>query len=56
MRPACRPSRCRLAPTAPVDVNTYEINGLYGFGSGRARGYMGLGVGAMTLHPFVPGV
>jgi hypothetical protein len=45
-----------LAPTAPVDVNTYEISGLYGFGSGRVRGYMGLGVGAMTLHPFVPGV
>ncbi|HEY3350558.1 MAG TPA: DUF3943 domain-containing protein [Thermoanaerobaculia bacterium] len=45
-----------LAPSAPVDVNTYEINGLYGFGSGRARAYMGLGVGAMTIHPFVPGV
>jgi len=45
-----------LAPSAPIDVNTYEINGLYGFGSGRERGYMGLGVGAMTLHPFVPAV
>src|SRR5450756_682482 len=45
-----------LAPSAPIDVNTYELNGLYGFGTGRMRGYMGLGVGAMTLHPFVPGV
>ncbi len=45
-----------LAPSAPVDVTTYEVNGLYGFGAGRTRGYMGLGVGAMTLHPFIPGV
>jgi hypothetical protein len=45
-----------LAPSAPIDVATYELNGLYGFGAGRMRGYMGLGVGAMTLHPFVPGV
>jgi hypothetical protein len=45
-----------LAPSAAIDVNTYEVNGLYGFGTGRMRGYMGLGVGAMTLHPFVPGV
>src|SRR5512140_208689 len=45
-----------LAPSAPIDVNTYEINGLYGFGGGKVRGYMGLGVGAMTLDPFVPGV
>jgi opacity protein-like surface antigen len=45
-----------LAPSASIDVNTYELDGLYGFGSGRMRGYMGLGVGAMTLHPFVPGI
>lgn len=45
-----------LAPSAPIDVNTYELNGLYGFGTGRMRGYMGLGAGVMTLHPFVPGV
>jgi Domain of unknown function (DUF3943)/Outer membrane protein beta-barrel domain len=45
-----------LAPSAPIDVNTYELNGLYGFGTGRMRGYMGLGAGAMTLHPFVPGI
>ncbi len=45
-----------LAPSAPIDVNAYELNGLYGFGTGRLRGVMGLGVGAMTLHPFVPGV
>ncbi len=45
-----------IAPSAPVDVTTYEVNGLYGFGAGRTRGYIGLGVGAMTLHPFIPGV
>jgi hypothetical protein len=45
-----------LAPSAPIDVTVYEVNGLYGFGHGRTRGYMGLGVGAMTLHPFVSGV
>ncbi|MHB8799599.1 MAG: DUF3943 domain-containing protein [Thermoanaerobaculia bacterium] len=45
-----------LTRAVPIDVNTYEVNGLYGFGKGRARGYMGLGAGAMTLHPFVPGV
>ncbi|HEX7528059.1 MAG TPA: DUF3943 domain-containing protein, partial [Thermoanaerobaculia bacterium] len=50
------PTGASLAPSAPIDVNTYELNGLYGLGTGRMRGYMGLGVGAMTLHPFVPGV
>lgn len=45
-----------LAPSAPIDVTTCEVNGLYAFGRGRVRGYMGLGVGAMTLHPSVPGV
>jgi uncharacterized protein DUF3943 len=49
-------TRAALAPSAPIDVNTYELDGLYGFGAGRVRGYMGLGVGLMTLHPFVPGV
>lgn len=44
-----------LTPSASVDVNTYEVDGLYGFGEGRVRGYLGLGAGAMTLHPFVPG-
>ena len=45
-----------LAPSAPIDIATYELNGLYGFGSGRARAYAGLGAGLMTLHPSVPGV
>ncbi len=45
-----------LAPSAPIDVITYEVDGLYGFGRGRLRGTLGLGLGAMTLHPFVPGV
>jgi hypothetical protein len=48
-------SGAKLSPSAPIDVNTYELNGLYGFGEGRVRGYMGLGAGAMTLHPYVPG-
>src|SRR5512140_3021569 len=33
-----------LAPSAPIDVTTYELDGLYGFGGGRLRGYMGLGM------------
>lgn len=45
-----------LGPSAPIGVTTYEVNGLYGFGAGRMRGYMGLGAGAMTLHPDAPGV
>ena len=46
---------CVARTVGPVDVTTYEVNGLYGFGAGRTRGYMGLGVGAMTLHPLRPG-
>lgn len=46
----------KLSPSAPIDVSTYELNGLYGFGEGRVRGYMGLGAGTMTIHPFMPGV
>ena len=45
-----------LAPSAKIDVNVYELNGIYGFGGGRMRGYVGVGIGAMTLHPYVPGV
>ncbi|HEY6928090.1 MAG TPA: DUF3943 domain-containing protein [Thermoanaerobaculia bacterium] len=38
-----------LGPSSPVDVNTYEVNGLFGWGQGRTRGYFGLGFGAMHL-------
>lgn len=34
-----------------VSVNTYEVNGLFGWGRGRWKGYAGLGIGAMTLDP-----
>jgi opacity protein-like surface antigen len=38
------------SPTA-VTINTYELNGLFGWGRGRWKGYAGLGLGAMTLDP-----
>jgi opacity protein-like surface antigen len=34
-----------------VTVNTYEVNGLFGWGRGRWKGYAGLGIGAVTLDP-----
>jgi hypothetical protein len=37
-----------------VDVNTYEVNGLFGWGRGRMKGYFGIGAGAMTLDPSSP--
>jgi hypothetical protein len=45
-----------FAPAARIDVNTYELEGLFGFGRGKVRGYVGLGAGAMTLDPRVPGI
>ena len=39
----------RLGPDAHEHVNTYELDGLYGFGRGRLRGYFELGAGAMSL-------
>src|SRR5262245_41457019 len=41
------------SPTA-VNINTYELNGLFGWGRGRWKGYAGLGIGAMTLDPSSP--
>jgi len=38
-----------LGPSSSFDVNTYELNGLFGWGHGRTRGYFGLGFGAMHL-------
>ncbi len=43
-------------PSARIDITTYELDSLFGFGRGAARGYLGLGAGAMTLHPDVGGV
>jgi hypothetical protein len=38
-----------LGPSSSFDINTYEVNGLFGWGRGRTRGYFGLGFGAMHL-------
>src|SRR5215471_4300001 len=38
-----------LGPSSSFDVSTYELNGLFGWGHGRTRGYFGLGFGAMHL-------
>src|SRR5215831_5844007 len=38
-----------LGPSSSFDVNTYELNGLFGWGHGRTRGYFGFGFGAMHL-------
>lgn len=45
-----------LAPSARIDVNSYDLNGIYRFGGKAFRGHVGLGLGAMTLHPFVPDI
>ncbi|MEO6324733.1 MAG: DUF3943 domain-containing protein [Thermoanaerobaculia bacterium] len=42
-----------LAPSARLDVDSYDLTGLYRFGSGKFRGHAGLGIGAMSLRPFV---
>ena len=44
-----------FAPAEPARVMTYELGVLYGFGSRRVRGYLGLGAGAMTLPSLGPG-
>ena len=38
-----------LLSTTPVTINSYEVTALYEWGRGRARGYFGLGAGAMDL-------
>ena len=45
-----------IGTATTVDVNTYEVNGLFGWGRGRARGYFGIGAGAMTLDPSTPSI
>ena len=38
----------------PATVNTYELNGLFGFGGTSLRGYVGVGAGAQDIHPLIP--
>lgn len=45
-----------VAPTRPVTVNTYEIDGLFGFGGSSVRGYVGLGAGVQDIRPSVSGL
>jgi opacity protein-like surface antigen len=45
-----------IGSATKVDVNTYEVNGLFGWGRGRAKGYFGIGVGAVTLDPSSPAI
>ena len=41
-------------PDSSLTVNTYELDGLFGFGSGPVLGYVGIGGGVMNLDPNVP--
>ncbi len=41
-------------PDSNLRMNAYEVNGLFGIGSGPIRGYLGLGAGVMDLDPNVP--
>jgi hypothetical protein len=45
-----------VAPTAPIDINSYELDALFEFGKAPLIGYFGPGLGAMSLHPNVPGI
>ena len=36
-----------------VDTDAYEVNALYDFGGKSTRGYLGLGVGGMTISPTI---
>jgi hypothetical protein len=40
-----------LGSPAPIGVRAFELNGLYGFGRGRLRGYAGLGAGIIDFDP-----
>ena len=37
-----------------VDVNTFSLDGLFGFGRGRLKGYAGIGLGFMNYDPSTP--
>ncbi len=37
----------------PATVNTWELNGLFGFGGTTVRGYVGVGAGAQDIHPSI---
>lgn len=43
-----------VATTSPVTVNTYEVDGLFGFGGPSVSGYVGLGGGVQEIQPNVP--
>ena len=44
-----------VSPARPTHATAYELDALYGFGSRRLRGYLGLGAGALTLSPLTQG-
>jgi hypothetical protein len=47
--------RAGEAPTsAPVDVDSWELDGLFGFGGRTVRGYVGLGAGVQNILPSIP--
>lgn len=39
--------------TGTVDTDAYEVNAFYDFGGRSTRGYLGLGVGGMTISPVI---
>jgi hypothetical protein len=39
---------------SPVVVNTWELDGLFGFGGESVRGYVGVGAGAQGISPSIP--
>jgi uncharacterized protein DUF3943/outer membrane protein with beta-barrel domain len=43
-----------LGAPIPVDVYSYEVNGLFGWGRGPWKGYFGIGAGFRTLDPSTP--
>jgi hypothetical protein len=45
-----------LGPRAPIDVNSFGLDGVFPLSRSRSHVYFAVGLGATTLHPFVPGV
>jgi hypothetical protein len=43
-----------VGSSSPVVVNTWELDGLFGFGGEAVRGYVGIGAGAQDISPSVP--
>jgi hypothetical protein len=48
------PTGAPTGPTTPVAVDSVELDGLFGFGGPKVRGYVGLGGGAQRIRPNVP--